>query len=381
MEITDYELYGVPPRWLFLKIVTDDGTTGWGEPIVEGHTKTVRAAVEELMDGILLGKSPLRIEDHWQTMYRSGFYRGGPILMSAMAGIDQALWDIKGKQQGEPVYEMLGGASRDRIRLYQWAGGDRPKDIAAEANRLVETGYTAIKMDASDPLEQVAKPAVTEYIVDRIETVRETVGMDVDIAVDFRGRVSKTMAERLLDRLEPYQLLFVEEPVLPENEHLLGDVSHGTTTPIAVGERLYTRWDYRPLFEDNAVDIIQPNISHAGGISEVVNVARMAETYDVVVSPNCTTGPIALAASLQVAAHVPNFLIQDQGSKRQKSENTYNYLRNSDGLEFKEGHAELLSEPGLGIQIDESEVRKHAKRESVWDYPVWRLNDGSVTDW
>jgi galactonate dehydratase len=381
MEITDYELYGVPPRWLFLKIVTDDGTTGWGEPIVEGHTKTVRAAVEELMDGILLGKSPLRIEDHWQTMYRSGFYRGGPILMSAMAGIDQALWDIKGKQQGEPVYEMLGGASRDRIRLYQWAGGDRPKEIAAEADRLVEAGYTAIKMDASDPLEQVSKPAVTEYIVDRVETVRETVGTDVDIAVDFRGRVSKTMANRLLDRLEPYQLLFIEEPILPENGHLLKSVSHGTTIPIAVGERLYTRWDYRPLFEDNAVDIIQPNISHAGGISEVVNVARMAETYDVVVSPNCTTGPIALAASLQVAAHVPNFLIQDQGSKRQKSENTYNYLRNSDGLEFKEGHAELLSEPGLGIQIDESEVRKHAKRESVWDYPVWRLNDGSVTDW
>jgi galactonate dehydratase len=381
MEITDYELYGVPPRWLFLKIVTDDGTTGWGEPIVEGHTKTVRAAVEELMDGILLGKSPLRIEDHWQTMYRSGFYRGGPILMSAMAGIDQALWDIKGKQQGEPVYEMLGGASRDRIRLYQWAGGDRPKEIAAEANRLVEAGYTAIKMDASDPLEQVAKPAVTERIVDRVETVRETVGMDVDIAVDFRGRASKTMANRLLDRLESHQLLFVEEPVLPENDHLLSDVSHGTTTPIAAGERLYTRWDYRPLFEDNAVDIIQPNISHAGGISEVINIARMAETYDIVVSPNCTTGPIALAASLQVAAHVPNFLIQDRGSKRRNTGTTHSYLLDPGVLEMNEGHAGLLSEPGLGIQIDESEVRKHAKRESVWDYPVRRLNDGSVTDW
>jgi galactonate dehydratase len=333
------------------------------------------------MDGILLGKSPLRIEDHWQTMYRSGFYRGGPILMSAMAGIDQALWDIKGKQQGEPVYEMLGGASRDRIRLYQWAGGDRPKEIAAEANRLVEAGYTAIKMDASDPLEQVAKPAVTERIVDRVETVRETVGMDVDIAVDFRGRASKTMANRLLDRLESHQLLFVEEPVLPENDHLLSDVSHGTTTPIAAGERLYTRWDYRPLFEDNAVDIIQPNISHAGGISEVINIARMAETYDIVVSPNCTTGPIALAASLQVAAHVPNFLIQDRGSKRRNTGTTHSYLLDPGVLEMNEGHAGLLSEPGLGIQIDESEVRKHAKRESVWDYPVRRLNDGSVTDW
>lgn len=381
MEITDYELYEVPPRWLFLKIVTGDGTTGWGEPIVEGHTKTVRAAVAEFMDAILLGEDPLRIEDHWQAMFRSGFYRGGPVLMSAIAGIDQALWDIKGKQQGEPVYEMLGGASRDRIRLYQWAGGDRPKDIATEANRLVNAGYTAIKMDASDPLEQVSKPAVTKHIVNRVETVRETVGMDVDIGVDFRGRVSKTMAGRLLDKLEPYQLLFVEEPVLPENGHLLGDISHGTTIPIAAGERLYTRWDYRPLFEDNAVDIIQPNISHAGGISEVVNIARMAETYDVVVSPNCTTGPIALAASLQVASHVPNFLIQDQGSKRQNTENAYSYLRNPEVLDIEEGHAGLLSDPGLGIEVNETDVRKHAKTESVWEYPVWRLNDGSVTDW
>jgi galactonate dehydratase len=298
-----------------------------------------------------------------------------------MAGIDQALWDIKGKQQGEPVYEMLGGASRDRIRLYQWAGGDRPKDIATEANRLVEAGYTAIKMDASDPLEQIARPAAIEHIVDRIEIVRETVGMDIDIGVDFRGRISKTEAKRLLDEIEQYQLLFVEEPVLPENSHLLGDISHQTTVPIAAGERLYTRWDYRPLFEENSINVVQPNVSHAGGISEVVNIARMAETYDVVVSPNCTTGPIALAASLQVASHVPNFLIQDQGFKRQNTEDAYNYLRNPDVLDTEDGHTGLLSEPGLGIQVNEAEVRKHAKKESVWDYPVWRLDDGSVTDW
>ncbi|MFB6194640.1 MAG: galactonate dehydratase [Haloplanus sp.] len=381
MEIESYDLFEVPPRWLFLRLTTSDGTTGWGEPIVEGHAKAVRAAVEEYMESILLGEDPLTIEDHWQAMYRSGFYRGGPVLMSAIAGIDQALWDIKGKQQGEPVYEMLGGPARDRIRVYQWAGGDRPAEIADEARNLVDAGYTAIKMDASEPLEHIDRPSVIDRIVDRVETVRDAVGSDVDVAVDFRGRASKSMARRLLDALEPYQLLFVEEPLLPEHGHLLADVAGETKIPIATGERLYTRWDYRPLFEDNTVDVVQPNVSHAGGISEVTNVARMAETYDVTVSPNCPIGPIALAASLQVGAHVPNFLIQDLGYEIHDASTAYNYVSNTDAFRFEDGYLELPTDPGLGIEIDEEQVRHHASRESVWEYPVWRLNDGTVTDW
>ncbi|WP_436912220.1 galactonate dehydratase [Halosimplex marinum] len=381
MEITSFDLFEVPPRWLFLKVTASDGTTGWGEPVVEGHTRAVRAAVEEYMESVVLGEDPLAIEDHWQAMYRSGFYRGGPVLMSAIAGIDQALWDIKGKELGKPVYELLGGAARERIRVYQWAGGDRPDEIAAEARDLVDNGYTAVKMDASEPLEHIDSPSVVDRIVDRVETVRDAVGPEVDVAVDFRGRASKSMTRRLLDALESHRLLFVEEPVLPEHGHLLGDVARETVTPVATGERLYTRWDYRPLFEENAVDVVQPNVSHAGGISEVVNIARMAETYDVAVSPNCPIGPIALAASLQVAAHVPNFLIQDHGSETHETADTYEYVANTDAFDFEDGYLDLPSDPGLGVAIDEEQVRDLASRESVWEYPVWRLNDGSVTDW
>jgi|AntDeeMinimDraft_4_1070355.scaffolds.fasta_scaffold00315_9 galactonate dehydratase len=382
-EIVDYELFEVPPRWLFLKITTSDGTVGWGEPVVEGRAKTVRAAVEELMDNYLLGEDPSRIEHHWQRLYRGGFYRGGPVLMSAIAGVDQALWDIKGKRFDAPVYELLGGAARDRIRVYQWIGGDRPADVGNAAAQKVDAGFTALKMNATPEMRRIDTPAAVDSARDRIAEVREAVGDDIDIGVDFHGRVSKSMAKRLVEALEPYDPMFVEEPVLSEHNDALPEIAQHTTTPIATGERMYSRWDYKELFEQGVVDLIQPDLSHAGGITEVNKIASMAEAYDVAIAPHCPLGPIALAACLQVDACTPNTLIQEQSLDIHYNETSdvLDYLDDPDVFEYDEGYVDLPTAPGLGIEIDEETVRKRAEQEVNWHNPVWKHDDGSVAEW
>ena len=382
-EIVDYELFEVPPRWLFLKITTSDGTVGWGEPVVEGRAKTVRAAVEELMDNYLLGEDPSRIEHHWQRLYRGGFYRGGPVLMSAIAGVDQALWDIKGKRFDAPVYELLGGAARDRIRVYQWIGGDRPADVGNAAAQKVDAGFTALKMNATPEMRRIDTPAAVDSARDRVAEVREAVGDDIDIGVDFHGRVSKSMAKRLVEALEPYDPMFVEEPVLSEHNDALPEIAQHTTTPIATGERMYSRWDYKELFEQGVVDLIQPDLSHAGGITEVNKIASMAEAYDVAIAPHCPLGPIALAACLQVDACTPNTLIQEQSLDIHYNETSdvLDYLDDPDVFEYDEGYVDLPTAPGLGIEIDEDHVREMAQEDVDWHNPVWTLPDGSVTEW
>ena len=382
-HIVDYELFEVPPRWLMLRIETDEGTVGWGEPVVEGRAHTVRAAVEELMDTYLLGEDPTRIEDHWQTMYRGGFYRGGPVLMSAIAGIDQALWDIKGKQLGASVHELLGGPARDRIRVYQWIGGDRPSEVADEAETKVEAGFTALKMNATAEIERVDDPATVEAAVNRLREVREAVGDEVDIGVDFHGRVSKPMAKRLAKALEPYEPMFIEEPVLPEHNDALPQIAEHTTTPIATGERMYSRWDFKQVFENGAVDVIQPDLSHAGGITEVKKIAAMAEAYDVALAPHCPLGPIALASCIQVDACSPNALIQEQSLNIHYNGTTdvLDYLADPSVFEYEEGYVQVPDAPGLGIEINESYVREQAEKTVNWHNPVWRHEDGSVAEW
>ena len=382
-QIVDYELFEVPPRWLFLRVETSDGTVGWGEPIVEGRSHTVRAAVEELMENYLLGESPAKIEDHWQSMYRGGFYRGGPILMSAIAGIDQALWDIKGKQLEVPVYEMLGGAARDRIRVYQWIGGDRPSEVADQAKEKVDAGFTALKMNATAEIERIDTPATVEAAATRLEKVREAVGNDIDIGVDFHGRVSKPMAKRLAKAFEPYEPMFIEEPVLPEHNDALEDIVAHTSIPIATGERMYSRWDLKEVFEDGTVDVIQPDLSHAGGITEVNKIASMAEAYDVALAPHCPLGPIALASCIQVDACSPNALIQEQSLNIHYNETTdvLDYLADPSVFEYEEGYVRVPDAPGLGIEINESYVREQAKKTVDWHNPVWRHEDNSVAEW
>ncbi|WP_254546709.1 galactonate dehydratase [Halomarina pelagica] len=382
MRITDYELYAVPPRWLFLRLETSDGRVGWGEPVVEGRARTVRAAVEELMDTYLLGEDPMPIEDHWQTMYRGGFYRGGPILMSAIAGIDQALWDLKGKAFDAPIYELLGGRARDRVRVYQWIGGDRPADVGRAAAEKVEEGFTALKMNATPELRRVDTPAAVGATVDRLGAVREAVGPAVDVGVDFHGRVSKPMAKRLASALEPHEPFFIEEPLLPEHTDALPEIAAHTSTPIATGERLYSRWDFKEVFEQGVVDVIQPDLSHAGGITEVKKIAAMAEAYDVAMAPHCPLGPIALAACVQVDACSPNVLIQEQSLDIHYNEggDVLDYLADPNVFEYEDGYVRLPDGPGLGIEIDEDYVRERAGAVD-WHNPVWRHDDGSVAEW
>lgn len=382
MKIISLTTYIVPPRWLFLKIETDAGVTGWGEPVVEGRALTVEAAVKELGD-YLIGKDPRLIEDHWTVMHRGGFYRGGAILMSAIAGIDQALWDIKGKALGVPVHELLGGKLRDSIKVYSWIGGDRPAEVAAGAREMVARGFLALKMNGTEELQIVDSHDRIDAAVERVAMVREAVGPSIGIAVDFHGRVHRPMARILVKELEPYRLMFIEEPVLSENREALKEIAALGSTPIALGERLYSRWDFKSVFEEGVVDIIQPDLSHAGGITECRKIAAMAEAYDVAVAPHCPLGPIALAACLQLDAVSYNCFIQEQslGIHYNAANDLLDYAANKDVFRYEDGYVAIPDGPGLGVEIDEEYVKERAREGHRWRNPIWRHKDGSFAEW
>jgi galactonate dehydratase len=381
VKITDISTFLVPPRWLFLRIQTDEGITGWGEPVVEGRAETVRTAISELSD-LLVGADPLRIEDHWQVLVRGGFYRGGPVLSSAVAGIDQALWDIAGKTYGAPVYRLLGGPVRDKARVYTWVGGDEPGEVADQARAQVEAGFTAVKMNASGQLEPIETLSATRAVIERAAAVRDAIGPDLDFVVDFHGRMSTAMSRRLLPLLEPLSPLFVEEPSLPEYSRDLARLAGHTTVPIATGERLYSRWDFRDVVT-TGVAVVQPDVSHAGGISEVRRIAALAEAHDVSLAPHCPLGPIALAASLQLAFATPNFLIEEQsiGLHYNQGSELLEYLVDPSVFRFTDGYAAPPDRPGLGIEIDEAAVRHAAETGHRWRNPVWRGPDGTFREW
>jgi len=382
MKITGYELFQVPPRWLFLKIETDEGIVGWGEPVIEGKAATVKAAVEEMMT-YLIGKDPMRIEDHWNVMYRAGFYRGGPILMSAIAGIDQALWDIKGKFFNAPVYQLLGGACRDSIKVYSWIGGDRPSDTAKMALDCVERGFQAVKMNGTEELQYIDSYDKVEKVLENVAAIREAVGNHIGIGIDFHGRVHKPMAKVLVKELEQFRPMFIEEPVLPENNEALKEIASLTSTPIATGERMFSRWDFKSLLAGGYVDIIQPDLSHAGGITECKKIISMAEAYDVAVAPHCPLGPIALASCLQVDATAHNAFIQEQslGIHYNQGSDLLDYLVDPTVFHYENGYVKIPQGPGLGIEVNEEKVREMAKVGHQWQNPVWRHKDGSVAEW
>ena len=382
MKITRLTTYIVPPRWCFLRIETDEGISGWGEPVLEGRAHTVAAMVEELAD-YLIGKDPRQIEDHWTVMYRAGFYRGGGIHMSALAGIDQALWDIKGKALGVSVSDLLGGSVRDRIRVYSWIGGDRPADTAAAAQAAVARGFTAVKMNGTEELQFIDSHDKVERCLANVAAVREAVGPNVGIGVDFHGRVHKPMAKVLLRELEPYKLMFVEEPVLSEHHEALKELAHVATMPIALGERLYSRWDFKRILSEGYVDIIQPDPSHAGGITETRKIAAMAEAYDVALALHCPLGPIALAANLQIDAGCYNAFIQEQslGIHYNAANDLLDYLSNPEVFAYEDGMVKIPTGPGLGIEVNEAYVRERAAEGHRWRNPVWRHQDGSFAEW
>lgn len=381
-HVEQLELFKVPPRWLFLKVTTTEGRVGWGEPIVEGRADTVAAAVEELASYVE-GHPANRIEDLWQVLYRGGFYRGGPVLMSALAGIDQALWDLKGKRLGVPVYELLGGAVRDRMKVYCWVGGDRPEGVAAAAREKVEAGYQAVKMNATAEMDWIDTPAAVTAAGRRAAAVREAVGDEVGIGIDFHGRVRRGMAKRLVRTLEPHAPMFVEEPVLPEHNDVLPVLQRHTSIPIATGERMFSRWDFREVFEDRSVDVIQPDLSHAGGISEGRKIAAMAEAYDVALAPHCPLGPISFAAALQLDFACLNAVIQETSLNIHYHEDAdlLDYLSTPDVFAFEDGYVDRPTRPGLGIEVDEDTVRAQAETGHDWKNPIWRADDGSLTEW
>jgi galactonate dehydratase len=377
MKITKLETFHVKPRWLFLKVSTDEGLVGWGEPVVEGRALTVETAVHELGD-YLIGQDPRRINHHWQAMYRGAFYRGGPVLTSAISGVEQALWDIAGKALGVPVYEMLGGKCRDRIRVYAHVRGGAQgqgsvQELGEVAKARIAEGFEAFKTSfLFGPVRIVETPNFVRNAAARLQALREAVGWDMDIAVDFHGRISPAMAVQLAKSFEPFGLMFIEEPCLPENVDTMVTIARSTSIPVATGERLFTKWGFREVLEKQAAMILQPDVSHVGGIFETIKIGAMAEVYYAAMAPHCPLGPIALASCIQADAAMPNFLIQEQVTLGA------DYL--VEPFKVLRGHIDVPTKPGLGIEVNEEAVRAGAY-DGNWETPAWRHADGSVADW
>lgn len=381
MKITGIKVYTVKPRWIFIKISTDEGIDGWGEMVSGTKTKTVVAGAYELGERII-GRNPFEIERIWQELHRS-FFRGGPINGTIISGIEMALWDIKGKALNVPVYELLGGAARDRIMVYSWIGGDRPDDVVREAIDRRDRGFKAIKMNATEELHYIDSYAKVQEVVDRVKSIREALGEDFGIAVDFHGRVHKPMAKVIAKALEPYHPMFLEEVVLPENEEAFREVANHVVTPLATGERLYTRWEFKKLLTEGAIDIIQPDIALCGGILETRKIAAMAEAFDVAVAPHAPYGPIALAATLQVDVCTPNVFIQEQslGIHYNKGFDLLDFVKNKEIFQYKDGYLDIPTKPGLGIEIDEELVEKVSLEGLNWSNPSWKNYDGTISEW
>lgn len=389
--VASYELFKVAPRWVFLRLETRRGLVGWGEPNLEGWSDTVMAAVGEMMASVI-GEDAARISYIGTKLTKQKFYTGGPVLASALAGIDQALWDIKGKTLGVPVHELLGGAVRTKLKVYCWCGGDdnSPAEAAAEAVRVLKTtNYKQLKMNACPRMGYVDESGGVAAAVRRMAAVREAVGDDVEVGLDFHGRVKGPACKRLMAALAPYRPLFYEEVLGPEqNAHLPQMAAASCGVPLATGERMYTVAAFRDLLASRCVDILQPDCSHAGGISSLLTISRMAESYDVALAPHCPLGPIALAACLQVDAASPNFAFQETSlgihynSEGGRPVELLDYVRNKEVFEVDaDGRVALPSGPGLGIEIDEEKVRAMAAEGHAWRDREWELPDGCPTTW
>jgi len=368
LRITKLETFLVKPRYLFLKIHTDEGIIGLGEPILEGRAKTCATAVEELAPW-LIGRDPRNVVHHWQAMYRHAFYRGGPILTSVLSGIEQALWDIKGKLLGVPVYELLGGPTRDRVRVYAHVGTN-----PALLRQRKSMGFTAFKTGIKNSTQSgtVASQKFVEEAAESFAALREAGGKDVDIGIDFHGAISPQNAKLLIKALEPYQPMFIEEPVQCQNVDAMAEIARGTHLPIATGERIFTKWGFREILEKHAATILQPDLCHAGGIMEARLIAGMAEAHYATIAPHNPLGPISLASGLQLAASIPNFLCQEQVTLGE------GYVK--EPFKVENGYVAIPTKPGLGIELDEAQV--DAKRDHDWlNRETYDPNDGSVVDW
>lgn len=371
MKITNLKTYFVKPRWVFLKVETDEGIYGWGEPAVEGRSQTVVAAIHE-MGRSIIGKDPFEIENIWQSIYCGEFYRGGIVLTSALSGIEQALWDISGKALGVPTYKLLGGKVRHKVRAYGHIIGDTIDEYLRNAEIVQKKGYDTFKWGIPAPLEFIETPQKVKDIVGSFAKVRDSMGDNVRIGIDFHGRVSPALAIELIRELAPYKPMFIEEPVLSENVDIMARISRNSPVPIAAGERLYTKWGFREIIEKQGALILQPDLSHAGGILECKKIAAMAEAYYMTIAPHCPLGPIALASCITLDAIIPNFLAQEMVTFGD------NYLK--EPFVVNNGYIELSDKPGLGIEVDENKLQEQLY-DGSWETPLLHHNDGSVAYW
>ncbi|CAG9946700.1 unnamed protein product [Clonostachys rosea f. rosea IK726] len=369
-KIAQIEYFRVPPRWLFVKITDDAGNVGWGEASLEGHTQAVEGCLDAWISQYT-GMEADEIEQIWQKSWRMGFYRGGPVFMSALAA----------RKIGLPIYELLGGKVRDTIKVYAWIGGDRPSDVKTQALSRKAQGFTAVKMNGTEDLGWLDSPSALDACVERVQTVKST-GMDA--GVDFHGRVHRPMAKQLATLLAPHRPMFIEEPLLSEHIEGIKEFSRSVSCPVALGERLHSRWDFKPFLEAACVDIIQPDISHVGGISELRRIATMAEAYDVPIAPHCPLGPIALAANIQVDAVTANFAIQEMSlgiHYNTGGHDLLTYIKNPEIWDVKDGYIQLMKGPGLGIEIDEERIRALSKGAEPWVSPGFVGPGGELREW
>jgi galactonate dehydratase len=363
MKITRVDTFVLKNSWVFIKISTNVGIVGWGE-MLKDRSKTCAAAAKQV-ESYLLGKDPRRVVHHWQAIYRHAFYRGGPVLTAVVSGIDQALWDIKGKALGMPIYELFGGPTRDKIRVYG-GQGDAERGLV----NAIKVGPHA---DGRGPYRYVESPGYVQRVAKNFGALRESLGTEVDIGIDFHGVVQPATAILLIKALEPYQPFFYEEPIPCQNVDMMADLARKTHIPIATGERIFTKWGFREILEKKAAGILQPDVCYAGGITELRLIAGMAEAYYVPVAPHNPQGPCSLAASCQVAASIPNFLIQEGGAR------SYAELLKVP-FQQKDSYLPLPTEPGLGIEIDEDKLLAQVGEPNP--YPeTYDRDDGSVVDW
>lgn len=381
MKISDITVYKIKPRWIFIKISTDEGIDGWGEMISGTKTETVVAGAYE-MGKRIIGRNPFEIERIWQELHRS-FFRGGPINSTIVSGIEMALWDIKGKYFNTPVYELLGGAVRDKIKVYSWIGGDRPNEVVEQAMDRKNKGFNAIKMNGTEELHYIDSFKKIQSVIDRVGSIRDKMGFDMEIAVDFHGRVHKPMAKVLAKELEQFKPMFLEEVVLPENEEAFAEIAQHVATPLATGERLNSRWQFKNIFKEGVIDIIQPDVALVGGILETRKIAAMAEAYDMAVAPHAPYGPIALAATLQVDACTPNVFIQEQslGIHYNKGFDLLDFVKNKEVFQYKDGFVDLPSKPGLGLELNEDLIHDISQEGLIWTNPQWKNYDGTIAEW
>ncbi len=362
IKVTKLETFVLKNSWVFVKISTDAGIVGWGE-MLKDDARACAAGAEEV-GRYLVGQDPCRVAFHWQAIHRGAFYRGGPVKTAILSGIDQALWDIKGKVYGVPVYKLLGGPTRDRIRVY-----GRISDV---------TGVNAMKIGPNGlgraAMKYVEGPKFVDAVVDNFKGLRQKYGTGVDIAIDFHGAVQPQTASLLIKALEPYQPFFYEEIVQCLNVDVMAELGRKTHIPLATGERIFTKWGFREILEKRAATILQPDVCYAGGITELRLIAGMAEAYYSPIAPHNPQGPCSLAASLQIAASIPNFLIQENGDLN------YDDLLAKPLPPVKNGYRPLLTDPGLGITIDEDKLK--AQVGEPREYRTrFDPDDGSVVDW